>query len=286
MNKHLAVKYAFNTAIVLMILLLLFTPVLAQDGNRLAIREINNKEFPQMGVRITYSTADMAPFAGLTANEFQILEDGIEVTDFELTSVQEQPLAVVLVIGPIFEADLDPDQYGYRPKRSAQDAVRRVHEWLQCGYREVVDADLSGYFDSIPHRELLKSVARRLSDRPLLGLVKRWLKAPVREDPKGTERGGPGDRTRGTPQGSPLSPLLANVYFRRFLLSWKRRGLERTLQAHIVNYADDFVICCRERAEAQAQEQTRLAMHALDRTSGPAAEALRQLALSLLGRER
>jgi RNA-directed DNA polymerase len=162
-------------------------------------------------------------------------------------------MATVLVVGPIFEADLDPDQYGYRPRRSAQDAVRRVHGLLNRGYREVVDGDLKGYFDTIPHRELLQCVARRISDRQLLRLVKMWLKTPVREDPRGSDEGKPGGRKQGTPQGSPLSPLLANVYFRRLLVSWKRQGLERQLQAHIVNYADDFVICCRKKAEEALQ---------------------------------
>jgi len=158
-------------------------------------------------------------------------------------------MAVVLVLGPIFEADLDPEQYGYRPQRSAQDAVRRVHGLINRGHREVVDADLSGYFDSIPHQQLLKSVARRISDRQILRLVKMWLKAPVQEPRKGSEGGQAGRRAEGTPQGSPLSPLLANVYMRRFLVAWKRLGLERKHQAHIVNYADDFVICCRTGAE-------------------------------------
>lgn len=152
-------------------------------------------------------------------------------------------MAAVLVLGPIFEADFEPEQYGYRPKRRAQDAVVKVHELLRRGHREVVDADLSGYFDAIPHRELIKSVARRISDKHVLKLIKRWLKAPVREE----DRKGP-DGT-GTPQGSPLSPLLANLYMRRLVLAWKKLGFQQRYQAHLVNYADDFVVCCRRNGE-------------------------------------
>jgi group II intron reverse transcriptase/maturase len=123
---------------------------------------------------------------------------------------------------------------------------------LTSGHTEVVDADLSGYFDSIPHAELMKSVSRRVSDRHLLKLIKMWLEAPVEEvDDRGrhhrTTRNK--DEGRGSPQGSPLSPLLANIYMRRFILGWKALGHERRLDAHIVNYADDFVICCRGTAD-------------------------------------
>lgn len=160
--------------------------------------------------------------------------------------------AVVLVLEPIFEADLMPEQYAYRPGRNALDAVRNVHSLLNTGRTEVVDADLSAYFDSIPHAELMKSVARRVSDQHVLHLIKMWLEAPVEEL---DERGRPHrttrnkDQGRGTPQGAPLSPLLANLYMRCFVLGWKQLGHEQRFQAQIVNYADDFVICCRGSAE-------------------------------------
>jgi RNA-directed DNA polymerase len=160
-------------------------------------------------------------------------------------------MAVVLVLEPIFEADLQPEQHAYRPDHSALDAIRQVHGYVSAGHTEVVDADLSGYFDSIPHAELMKSLSRRVSDRHLLGLIKMWLVAPVEET---HERGRKHrttrnkDERRGSPQGSPLSPLLANIYMRRFIVGWKLLGHEQRLDAHIVNYADDFVICCRGTA--------------------------------------
>lgn len=159
--------------------------------------------------------------------------------------------AAVLILEPIFEADLLPEQYAYRPKRSAQDAVKHVHNLVRRGYDEVVDADLSGYFDTIPHFELMRSVARRVSDRHLLALLKQWLVAPVEED---DGYGGWRRRTRakdekkGVPQGAPISPLLSNLYMRRFLLGWKTLGHQHRLRAYIVNYADDFVICCQGTA--------------------------------------
>jgi RNA-directed DNA polymerase len=159
-------------------------------------------------------------------------------------------MAAVLVLEPIFEADLEPEQHAYRPERSALDAVRQVDRLLLMGYTEVVDADLSGYFDSIPHAELLKSVSRRISDGRMLRLLKMWLETPVEEtDAKGnrhrTTRNK--DQGMGTPQGAPISPLLSNIYMRRFLKGWKTGGHEKRLAARIVNYADDCAPRRRER---------------------------------------
>jgi group II intron reverse transcriptase/maturase len=155
-------------------------------------------------------------------------------------------MAAVLVLEPIFDEDLQPEQHAYRTDHSAHQALREVQDLLDRGYTEVVDADLSGYFDSIPHHELMKCVSRRISDRYLLHLLKMWLEAPVEETKEGrTERTSRNkDDGRGTPQGGVASPLLANLYMRRFVLGWKVKGYERRLSARIVNYADDFVICC------------------------------------------
>jgi RNA-directed DNA polymerase len=158
--------------------------------------------------------------------------------------------AAVLVLEPVFEADLQPEQYAYRRDRSALDAVRQVHQLINTGHEEVVDADLSSYFDSIPHAELLKSVARRVVDGAMLHLIKMWLEAAVEEtDERGNQRRSTCNRDegRGTPQGSPISPLLSNLYMRRFVLGWKQLGHGQRLKASIVNYADDLVICCRGR---------------------------------------
>lgn len=176
--------------------------------------------------------------------------------------------AALLVLDPIFETDLQPEQYAYRPGRSALDAVRHVHSLLNTGHTEVLDADLSGYFDSIPHAELMKSVSRRISDRHMLHLIKMWLQAPVEEDDdrghkQRTTRNK--DQGRGCPQGAPISPLLSNLYMRRFVLGWKVLGHERRLGARIVNYADDMVICCRGSA-AQALTAMRAMMQKLKLT--------------------
>src|SRR6201987_1767194 len=160
--------------------------------------------------------------------------------------------AAVLILEPIFEADLQWEQYAYRQDRSALDAVNRVRELIYAGHQEIVDADLSSYFDSIPHAELLKSVARRVVDGAMLHLIKMWLEAPVEEtDEHGNKHRSTRNRDdgRGTPQGAPISPLLSNLYMRRFVLGWKQLGHEKRLKAYIINYADDLVICCRGKAE-------------------------------------
>jgi len=156
--------------------------------------------------------------------------------------------AAKLVLEPIFEADFEDNAYGYRPVRGAVDAVKEVHRLICRGYTDVVDADLSRYFDSIPHAELMKSVARRIVDRHVLRLIKLWLKAPIeeRDDNDGTRRiGGGKSNMRGTPQGGVVSPLLANIYMNRFLKYWRLTGREEAFRAHVIAYADDFVILSR-----------------------------------------
>lgn len=171
-------------------------------------------------------------------------------------------MAVKLVIEPIFEADFEDEAHGYRPERSAKEAVQKVHEHLTEGRTDVVDADLSSYFDTIPHDQLIESVRRRISDGTILELIKMWLKAPVvDEDDDGTRRVEPSGQ-QGTPQGGVVSPLLANIYMNRFLKFWKQQGLDDRLDARIVNYADDFVILTRGHAE-QALQVTRRFMEAV-----------------------
>jgi RNA-directed DNA polymerase len=184
--------------------------------------------------------------------------------------------AVKLVIEPIFEADLDDSAYGYRPKRGAADAIKAVHRLVCRGYSDVVDADLSKYFDNIPHRELMLCVARRIVDRNILALIKMWLKAPVEErDGDGKRRivGGKGN-TRGTPQGGVASPLLANIYMNRFLKHWRLSGCGEAFRAHVVSYADDFVILSRGRA-AEALAWTRAVMTRLGLTINEAKTSLK-----------
>ena len=188
--------------------------------------------------------------------------------------------AAKLVLEPIFEADFEDCAYGYRPERSAGDAIKATHRLIRQGYADVVDADLSKYFDTIPRVELLKSVARRVVDakvlRPRVKSPGVWLRAPVEErDGAGKRRtsGGKGNR-KGTPHGGVVSPLLANLYMNRFLKFWRVKECGKTFRAHVVNYADDFVILSRGKAD-EALAWTRAIMTRLGFTLNEAKTSVR-----------
>jgi RNA-directed DNA polymerase len=184
--------------------------------------------------------------------------------------------AAKLILEPIWEADLEPNAYGYRPGKSAQDAIQKVDELLHRGYTNIVDADLSKYFDTIPHSELLQCVARRIVDGQMLHLIKMWIKAPVEErDENGKRRlTGGKDNDRGTPQGGVVSPALANLYMNRMLKGWRQTGRGEQFRAHIVNYADDFVILSHGKAK-EALEWTRGVLERLDLTLNEKKTSLR-----------
>ena len=175
--------------------------------------------------------------------------------------------AAKLILEPIWEAEMEPNAYGYRPRKSAQGAIRKVEELLHEGYTDVVDADLSKYFDTIPHSELLQCVARRIVDRYMLHLIKMWLKVPVEErDGNGKRRlTGGKDNDRGTPQGGVISPGLANLYMNRMLKGWRQNRRGEQFRAHMVNYADDFVILSRGKA-TEALDWTRGVLERLELT--------------------
>lgn len=173
-------------------------------------------------------------------------------------------MAVKLIIEPIFEADFCANSYGFRPKRSAHAAVDDMANTLWAGYTHVIDADLSKYFDSIPHAKLLAVVAERIVDGGILHLIKPWLKAPVIGlDDRGVKKtvGGGQANRKGTPQGGVISPLLANCYLHLLDRLWQRRHLKDKLQAHLVRYADDFVVLCRKDVE----EPLKVVRHVLAR---------------------
>lgn len=161
--------------------------------------------------------------------------------------------AVVQILEPIFEADFEDNVYAYRPERSAQEALAEVMKRLSLGQKHVVDADVEQYFDTIPHADLLQSVARRVADGKILHLLKLWLKSPVEErDEKGNRRLTGGKKSKcGTPQGGVISPLLANLYINRLLRHWRKTGSSQRL-GQMVSYADDFVILCASRSQAAA----------------------------------
>jgi len=173
-------------------------------------------------------------------------------------------MAVKLIIEPIFEADFCAHSHGFRPKRSAHDAVDDIANTLWAGYTQVIDADLSKYFDSIPHAKLLAVVAERIVDGGILHLIKQWLKAPViGEDDNGVKKtvGGGKANRKGTPQGGVISPLLANCYLHILDRIWQRRHLKAKLQAHLVRYADDFVVLCK----AGVEEPLKVVRHVIER---------------------
>lgn len=173
-------------------------------------------------------------------------------------------MAVKLVIEPIFEADFCPNSYGFRPKKSAHDAVDEIAEALHQGYTQVIDADLSKYFDSIPHAKLLAVIAERIVDGAILHVIKLWLKAPViEEDKDGTKKhmGGGKANSKGTPQGGVISPLLSNCYLHLLDRIWEKHQLRWKLKARIVRYADDFVVLCAGAVDARLAA----VRHVLDR---------------------
>jgi retron-type reverse transcriptase len=178
--------------------------------------------------------------------------------------------AAVMILGSIFDADLPDEQHAYREGRDAGEAVKRASCLLNLdAHREVIDADLTSYFDTIPHPELMKCLARRITDSKVLRLIKMWLEAPAEEYEKETGRKKRTtvnkDTRRGVPQGSPISPLLSNVYMREFILKWKKSGYEEQFQAQVVNYADDMVICCKRDGE-EAMKAMRQIMTSLGLT--------------------
>lgn len=157
-------------------------------------------------------------------------------------------MAMKIVIEPIFEADFEQYSYGFRPKRDAHQAMDDVVLHLRKGKTQVIDADISKYFDTIPHDKLLKMVARRIVDKHILRLIKLWVKAPVveeGEDGKKRYRGS----GKGTPQGGVISPLLANLYLNVLDKVWKLKRVEETMGARLIRYADDCVVVCRGNTE-------------------------------------
>lgn len=166
-------------------------------------------------------------------------------------------MAVKLVIEPIFEADFCDTSYGFRPRKSAHDAVDDIAYAMNTGHTEVIDADLSKYFDTIPHAKLMAVLAERICDGAILRLIRMWLKAPVMEvDKDGRKRniGGGKANRKGTPQGGVISPLLGNLYLHILDRVWERRHLRQRMGARIVRYADDLVILCRKKSDEAIME--------------------------------
>lgn len=158
--------------------------------------------------------------------------------------------AVLIILEPIFEADFEPCSFGFRPGRSAHQALQQIQQHLNDGLTAVYDADLKGYFDSIPHDKLMACVEMRVADRSVLGLIRMWLKAPIVEEKEGKPMP-PISNDQGTPQGGVISPLLANIYLHWFDRVFHReKGPAHWANARLVRYADDFVVMARYQSNA------------------------------------
>src|SRR5690554_5081995 len=171
------------------------------------------------------------------------------IPDIEDRIVQ---MAVKLVIEPIFEAGFSDNSYGFRPKRSAHQAMDSITDALRKGYARVIDADLSKYFDTIVHQKLMKTVAQRIADKRILALLNQWLKAVVIKVDKGGKKtviAGGKKTTKGTPQGGVISPLLANIYLNILDRIWDKHELAKKYKARLVRYADDLVILCAKEVD-------------------------------------
>jgi group II intron reverse transcriptase/maturase len=156
--------------------------------------------------------------------------------------------AVKLVIEPIVEADFEENSYGFRPKRNAHQAMDDVSLQLRMGKTQVIDADISKYFDTIPHDRLLGLVAKRIVDKNILRLIKLWLKAPLVEEGRDGKKKTEGN-PKGTPQGGVISPLLANIYLHVLDRIWKVKKVEERFKARMIRYADDVVVLCQGNTE-------------------------------------
>lgn len=150
--------------------------------------------------------------------------------------------AAMLILQPIFEQDFEPNSYGFREGRSTHDAVREVVKWLNFGYENVIDADITSCFDSIPKSLLMKQIARRVVDGSILSLVKQWLSVGILDGGANIDSG-----EQGVAQGSPISPLLSNIFLDQLDKAWNENGMTSRAGAHLVRYADDFVILGRSR---------------------------------------